>query len=1167
MGVIAGYQTTRLQRKGIGENEANRFAPPPFVVTSSSGMLQRDEDPNALPANKEGAPAAVPSTAPPAAQPLTDFKDGSGITTLQEPPKSQIVTYHGNTLAEVEATLPEECGSVEFDFTVAANGDPATNVTLHVTQVLTMPQWAERDKQCPAIQKAWDSFVAALLAHENGHLAIDRTEFASAHKRFVGKPADKIDEESKALQAHVTAVQDAYDTRTDHGRKGTPPTVLDTSATCGKSADNNDGASPPTDAGAAPPTMQAKLTVNQPGDPFEQEADRIADQVLRMSSGEPSFGRVSTVVQRAILQRCACQHKEEEEQRKVQRKEEAAGGGQEAPDSVTKVLNSGGGQALDTETRAFMEPRFGHDFSRVRIHADAQAADSARAVSARAYTVGQDVVFASGEFSPATTEGKRLLAHELTHVVQQRNGSGTVQRLVGDVDVKEQKDLIRKAVDEKDPDKKIPYIKDIDKDAYGLATVSERIDMILALLNQGWVGPRDETAIYYLWYSFGKDVVDIATKYMYIWDMCLKRDVTKINDLPDVQQLQGRFKDAVAARARGYLDDNKALIEKERKRYGLEDMNAAPTAEQTKNAEDAKKAAKKLGEAVQAKYQLCQMIVAYTGETGGSPPPPGYQYGLKFNPDAAPSKADFYGGDAYGGGHLVPSDPAPPTWQDTKKEYDRASATVEYYPVKYPVLYPLTKGEKWDASQGSRLTQLGGMDAAQMRKGLAETLDTTLQNINKTYPLLTDLKKEFALELAPIHEQMFHSDPTWQAPFPQAMAKASVQKHGNTAFWDTMAVGTIGAALFVIAEFTTGGLATFFAVAGAATSAATAYGSWDKYMTFQAAANTNLNKESELISQGQVEEALVEAVMDTVFAFLDLHSAGKMGAKAIDAAERLAKGEANIAKDLAKAEAEAVEKEAKAFREAEVGGLTDAENAAHELRVKPNGAIVRCSDHCMVFNLLVADRLKQINQGLTPEMLREAAPELEKLAGRANEVATKAREIALLPEAERIAQEKALLQEAKVIEEELVGMERATKVWKQLKEAKSPLVLRDLDMGTMAALKKIFGKDIAVGLHDAETIASYEVLREAVTGWGGAYQAHHIVEEQILKQLGQDVQVCPAIILTQGEHIKITQSLAKVLPPSDVKFMDLTKKQILAAYEEAYAGHSMWLEEVRRYFH
>jgi hypothetical protein len=77
------------------------------------------------------------------------------------------------------------------------------------------------------------------------------------------------------------------------------------------------------------------------------------------------------------------------------------------------------GQALDTGTRSFMESRFGQDFSRVRVHADAQAAASARAVNALAYTVGPDLVFGAGRYAPGSTEGRRLLAHELAHVVQQ----------------------------------------------------------------------------------------------------------------------------------------------------------------------------------------------------------------------------------------------------------------------------------------------------------------------------------------------------------------------------------------------------------------------------------------------------------------------------------------------------------------------------------------------------------------------------------------------------------------------------------------------------------------------------------------------------------------------------------------------------------------------------
>jgi len=95
------------------------------------------------------------------------------------------------------------------------------------------------------------------------------------------------------------------------------------------------------------------------------------------------------------------------------------GTGQAAiPPIVHEVLRSPG-QPLEDGTREFMEPRFGHDFSRVRVHTDSKAAESARAVNAQAYTVGKDVVFGSNEYAPGTTGGRKLLAHELTHVLQQ----------------------------------------------------------------------------------------------------------------------------------------------------------------------------------------------------------------------------------------------------------------------------------------------------------------------------------------------------------------------------------------------------------------------------------------------------------------------------------------------------------------------------------------------------------------------------------------------------------------------------------------------------------------------------------------------------------------------------------------------------------------------------
>jgi hypothetical protein len=160
-----------------------------------------------------------------------------------------------------------------------------------------------------------------------------------------------------------------------------------------------------------PPALQAQLTINQPGDRYEREADQVAEMVLRMP--EPG-------VQRQPL---------EEEEEELQMKE--AGPSPvpaTAPPIVQSVIRTPG-HPLDVGTRASMEPRFGADFGSVRVHTDAQAAESAQAINARAYTVGRDVVFGAGQYAPGTGAGRRLLAHELAHVVQQENSSvRTVQR-------------------------------------------------------------------------------------------------------------------------------------------------------------------------------------------------------------------------------------------------------------------------------------------------------------------------------------------------------------------------------------------------------------------------------------------------------------------------------------------------------------------------------------------------------------------------------------------------------------------------------------------------------------------------------------------------------------------------------------------------------------------
>ncbi len=149
-----------------------------------------------------------------------------------------------------------------------------------------------------------------------------------------------------------------------------------------------------------------------------------------MKADNLTQAKPATELLAGVLQRkCACGNHtiaggecDECGKKRLQRRATNPAQAGEAPPIVHEVLSSPG-QPLDAETRSFMEPRFGYDFSHVRIHTDARAADSASAVNALAYTVGRDVVFGAGQYAPGETEGRRLLAHELTHVVQQHQGA------------------------------------------------------------------------------------------------------------------------------------------------------------------------------------------------------------------------------------------------------------------------------------------------------------------------------------------------------------------------------------------------------------------------------------------------------------------------------------------------------------------------------------------------------------------------------------------------------------------------------------------------------------------------------------------------------------------------------------------------------------------------
>lgn len=441
---------------------------------------------------------------------------------------------------------------------------------------------------------------------------------------------------------------------------------------------------------AFPPTM-AQLTVSEPGDRYEQEADRVADQIMRMP--DPSIPGSKVVpepssplaIQRIISvagvnQRRQYETKLEDQEKKiVQAKERAGcllqrisaapsgrlqrelmGAGEKFEDdeeeesggtlqtkalpgfsiqSVTSVtggslkqqdeedaekmrketegnaeqqnlqamkqparipnatptfearlnMSRGKGHSLPEETRAFMEARFGQDFSDVRAHSGAEAADLNRELQAQAFTHGHDIFFGIGKYSPRTRNGKHLLAHELTHVVQQEASlsvaeGGSIQRFP--VGLTEQtlelaefafpqgdRALIQYAIEHDS----VPAVKRIQD--YGVASQTEKYALIDILDNQWWVGPLDELALLRIWESFGsgregidagKAIIEAASTRigLNLWQRSVDRGA-RLDSLPPVIAFLSIFEILAKAEVYRMLEQSKKRVDEVRERYGI----------------------------------------------------------------------------------------------------------------------------------------------------------------------------------------------------------------------------------------------------------------------------------------------------------------------------------------------------------------------------------------------------------------------------------------------------------------------------------------------------------------------------------------------------------------------------------------------------------------------
>jgi Domain of unknown function (DUF4157)/Bacterial protein of unknown function (DUF922) len=314
-------------------------------------------------------------------QPTTDIQRDpdkmppkKGTTTINR--ADETITASGKTITEAITSLTSQGKGEPGRVTCAPALDPKTyqaadssdvivyEADVTVTETKAMPVWTELDQQCEPVKREWARFYQALDTHEEGHINIDKASFKDLHKKLLGKTEAVANEIFKNTATESDTKNDAYDTKTAHGLN----------------------------QGTAVNPVQCQMM------------EKVSDD--RESYGEGT--EVQAKFADSVIQR-------------------AADDTPSVPTDLEDRLNSskGGGSPLADDVRSFMEPRFGADFSGVRVHTGSDSVRMNQDVNAQAFAHGQDVYFGAGK-----APGKdALTAHELTHVVQQNNKISRSQRL------------------------------------------------------------------------------------------------------------------------------------------------------------------------------------------------------------------------------------------------------------------------------------------------------------------------------------------------------------------------------------------------------------------------------------------------------------------------------------------------------------------------------------------------------------------------------------------------------------------------------------------------------------------------------------------------------------------------------------------------------------------
>jgi hypothetical protein len=871
--------------------------------------IQREKaDDSDTPPSPVQAPPPPPGTPGQSGDQLSAGATGS--TNIVAPAVSSKI-YSGKTLKDVADAMPAEPGALSFAISTVADNDPITKATVTVRQTMEMPRWAERDKQCKPIQAAWDRFIGALQKHEAEHDKINRQQLGSAHERYIGHAQSETQDVTTELENEAIAAGQAFDTQTDHGKTGSPPTIIDLGAKC-----DDKTTSIGTDE---EDFLQMKLEVSEPGDPDEEEADRIADQVMRME--EPGGGALRVGSAARVVQRCAACDTEEEKWRAApplegqgrirrqcaecaakERKEEENGYGSEGEeeekkkrvkrkranershvDASSRVIGvtRSGGAPLDPDTRAFMEPRFGFDFSSVRIHADSQAADAARSVNAHAYTLGSSVVFGAGKFAPASDSGRRLLAHELAHVVQQSGGPAvaTVRRSPAG------NKAIQAVIDSGDP----AGIDGLETAPLQLATPDQKIALIRLIVDKN--GPTARLEL--LWNNLKDPVVEANVD---LWKATWAKHASLMGNHPRKTQ----FTRDVADLANAMLTESEGICAAYLDHYGLSKDSDKPGQSTPERDKSISAVQDKATEVLGAQSQLKRLwTIRIPTDRKYLGPRSMIEPSVAFQPDRNPNAYSSPEGEEL--------------WRKTDVAVKDLTSAIDGYLEAFPELYPLVMGgqsSKKDAySDTSSMKNAAEKPLDAIEQGLRKTIENIKASRGPTVEILARERK-----LRPVEDQLLGgrlspgSTRNWQSgPIWSAMVPAITEKPGLL----TAEAGLMFALQIAVAVGTGGIGNLLMSGAQAALSHAEAG-------VIQTASDTSLGGKNAIVSKQEVAAAKLAAKIDLAFLVFDLVPGMKEARGAWSAARGAAHAVEKSAAELAQ---KALTYEAKLMAKAEKAEL------------------------------------------------------------------------------------------------------------------------------------------------------------------------------------------------------------------------------------------------------